>query len=205
MVDFPVTIGIINDAINEATEQVFVVQLQLISSVSQSSVDLAIRPSSLCRIIDNDGWLTKLCDCFSLPNSIPFIAIRIGFERPNYTFTEPLFEEEKFVYLAKENNVTSEQHFRVVVQVTDAVPPGQNIQPATMESDCIISNFGTRVFLFNPAQSRLSIPFTALPDNVPEGTEAFKLSVYPAIGEQLLSPINLTSETFIIIEDSDSK
>ena len=71
--------------------------------------------------------------------------------------------------------MTSEQHFRVVVQVTDAVPPGQNIQPATMESDYIISNFGTRVFLFNPAQSRLSIPFTALPDNVPEGTEALSL------------------------------
>ena len=101
VVDFPVTIGIINDAINEVTEQVFVVQLQLISSVSQSSVDLAIRPSSLCSIIDNDGWLTKLCDCFSLPNSIPFIAIRIGFEQPNYTFTEPLFEEENLSILLR--------------------------------------------------------------------------------------------------------
>ena len=57
VVDFPVTIGIVDDAINEATEQVFVVQLQVVNSTSQSSIDLSSRPSSLCRIIDNDGWL----------------------------------------------------------------------------------------------------------------------------------------------------
>ena len=51
--DFPITIGIVDDAINEA-EQVFVVQLQLISSVSQTSIDSSAQPSSLCRIIDND-------------------------------------------------------------------------------------------------------------------------------------------------------
>ena len=71
--------------------------------------------------------------------------------------------------------MTSEQFFRVVVQVTNAVPPGQNIQPATMDSDYIISNFGTRVYLFTPTQLRLNIQFTALPDNVPEGTEALSL------------------------------
>ena len=43
-------IPIIDDVINEATEQVFVVELRLISRL----VDLSIRPSSLCRIIDND-------------------------------------------------------------------------------------------------------------------------------------------------------
>ena len=43
-------IPIIDDAINEATEQVFVVELRLVSHL----VDLSIRPSSLCRIIDND-------------------------------------------------------------------------------------------------------------------------------------------------------
>ena len=134
----------------------------------------------------------------------PFIVIRIGFERPNYTFIEPLFEEDKFVYLAKENNVTSEQYFRVVVQVTNAVPPGQNIQPVTMDIDYAgLSTIASVTFF--PTQLRLYIPFTALSDDVPEGTEAFKLSVYPTIGQQFLSPISLTSETFIIIEDNDSK
>ena len=47
-------IPIVDDDINEATEQVFIVHLRLISSVNRSRVDFSTRPSSLCRIIDND-------------------------------------------------------------------------------------------------------------------------------------------------------
>ena len=47
-------IPIVDDAINEATEQVFVVELRLVSSLDPATVDLSIRPSSLCKIIDND-------------------------------------------------------------------------------------------------------------------------------------------------------
>ena len=47
-------IPIVDDAINEATEQVFVVELRLVSSLDPATVDLDTRPSSLCRIIDND-------------------------------------------------------------------------------------------------------------------------------------------------------
>ena len=47
-------IPIVDDAINEATEQVFIVELQLVSSINSATVDLPTRPSSLCRIIDND-------------------------------------------------------------------------------------------------------------------------------------------------------
>ena len=49
-----VPIFVFDDAINEATEQVFVIELRLISSLDPASVDLSVRPSSLCRIIDND-------------------------------------------------------------------------------------------------------------------------------------------------------
>ena len=42
-----------DDAINEATEQVFVVELHLVSSLNPASVDLTMQLSSLCRIIDN--------------------------------------------------------------------------------------------------------------------------------------------------------
>ena len=45
---------IFDDAINEATEQVFVVQLRLIQSESSDTVILTERPASLCRIVDND-------------------------------------------------------------------------------------------------------------------------------------------------------
>ena len=47
-------IPIVDDAINEATEQVFVVELQFVSSLDSATVDLSVRPSSLCGIIDND-------------------------------------------------------------------------------------------------------------------------------------------------------
>ena len=47
-------IFVADDAINEATEQVFVAELILVSSLDSATVDLSIRPSTLCKIIDND-------------------------------------------------------------------------------------------------------------------------------------------------------
>jgi hypothetical protein len=47
-------IFVTDDAINEATEQVFVAELILVSSLDPATVDLTTRPSTLCRIIDND-------------------------------------------------------------------------------------------------------------------------------------------------------
>ena len=47
-------IFITDDAINEATEQVLVAMLTLVSSLDSATVDLTIQPSTLCRIIDND-------------------------------------------------------------------------------------------------------------------------------------------------------
>ena len=55
VVDFSAPIVIVDDATNEASEQVFIVQLQLISSINPRSVDLTRQSASLCRIIDNDG------------------------------------------------------------------------------------------------------------------------------------------------------
>ena len=47
-------IYITDDAINEATEQVFIAELILVSSLDSATVDLTIRSSTLCRIIDDD-------------------------------------------------------------------------------------------------------------------------------------------------------
>ena len=47
-------VPVTDDAINEATEQVFVVELMLVSSLDPNTIDLTVRNSSLCRIIDND-------------------------------------------------------------------------------------------------------------------------------------------------------
>ena len=53
--DQNVAILIVDDLVNEASVQSFVVLLQLVSSVTPSLVDLTTRPASLCRIIDNDS------------------------------------------------------------------------------------------------------------------------------------------------------
>ena len=47
-------IFVTDDAINEATEQVFVAELRLVSSLDPATIDLTTRPSTLCSIIDND-------------------------------------------------------------------------------------------------------------------------------------------------------
>ena len=53
--DLSAPVPIVDDHINEATEQVFVVQLRLISSMNTSSVNvITTRQTSLCRIIDDD-------------------------------------------------------------------------------------------------------------------------------------------------------
>ena len=48
------SIPIINDVINEAVEQLFVIQLSLVSSLNPARVDTSDRSASLGRIIDND-------------------------------------------------------------------------------------------------------------------------------------------------------
>ena len=48
-------IPVVNDLINEADEQVFIVELRLIRSTNPAAIDLTIRPASICRIINDDS------------------------------------------------------------------------------------------------------------------------------------------------------
>ena len=50
-----VPITIVDDDIDEAIEQIFVVTLKHKESIREESISLETRNSSLCRIIDNDG------------------------------------------------------------------------------------------------------------------------------------------------------
>ena len=69
--DVNVPIAIVDDLVSEAIEQVFIVQLQLISSVSPGSVDLTMRQASLCRIISGDCVHFELhCYCSNNGNTI---------------------------------------------------------------------------------------------------------------------------------------
>ena len=84
-------IAIVDDQIDEAREQHFVVELRLISSMNPGSIDLTIQQSSLCRIIDDDSKWNNQYDSVSTL-SIGIAAVRIGFELPSYTcllYTSP--------------------------------------------------------------------------------------------------------------------
>lgn len=155
--------------------------------------------------------------------------IRIGFEQPSYTYTEPKYEEfiDTFfaphsgspvngpIYLAKEGNGSSEQTFSVVVQIASAsisLISGQNIQPATHNKDYRLSASSTHVALpFLPGKQRINVPFTLFSDDIHEGTEAFHLSSAPDITlpdidgtrdtlPTYLNPIHLSTGTLIIIK-----
>ena len=139
-------------------------------------------------------------------------------------FIDKFFEPESGlpvngpIYVAKENNVTSEQTFLVVVQVSSSVPPGRGIQPATLDADYRVSaaelGLTNVVLQFGPREQRIHFPFTLSADTFPEGTEAFLASSAPGHIAQLpdgtrlpvstyLNPISLSAESFVIIEDDD--
>ena len=157
-------------------------------------------------------------------------VIRIGFELPRYTYMELDFDEEidsTFVsptnltangpiYLAKEDNVRSEQTFRIIVQAADSVPPNtQNINPATIGVDYSVGVRTTPVVEFLPSMQKVNFKFTLRADNIPEGTEAFRASsssedTAEVDGMEIdlpdyLPPSTLSAETFVIIEDDECK
>lgn len=159
-----------------------------------------------------------------------FTAIRIGFELPSYTYMEPTFEEtvDKFfaaesglpingpIYLAKENNVSSEQVFFVIIQASDSNALSRSSQPATINLDYSLSHHLTRevVVPFSSHDQRIALSFTLHSDLFPEGTESFVLTSAPIDTSQsvdgtivpvsmYLIPTILSVKSYVIIEDDD--
>lgn len=152
-----------------------------------------------------------------------FSDIRIGFERSSYTYTEPMFEEtiDRFftsgsgpIFLTKEDGVISEQTFIVVVETSNNVPPDQpTIQPASLNEDYLLS-MPTVVLQFPPFQQQLLVQITLLPDDDPEGTEAFLATSAAGDRETIgvdefvpsyLSPTTFFAAANVIIEDDDGE
>ena len=48
-------IPIIDDLVNEADEQIFIVQLRLVDSINAGAINLNVRPASICRIVNDDS------------------------------------------------------------------------------------------------------------------------------------------------------
>ena len=131
-------------------------------------------------------------------------AIRIGFEREINRFTEPRFEEDASIYVAKENNVVSEQTFVISFQRTDSVPQGSGFAIAQDGQDYSgISPEFPRSFF--PFEQRIDLPFQLFPDTVPEATEAFQISLSTQGSPAFDSADVLFTRTFVVIDDDDSK
>lgn len=117
------------------------------------------------------------------------------------------------VYFAKEN-ITSEQTFQVFFQVLETPPTSsQTIDPATINQDYLFAGGTSSVSrLFPPNLQKIDFVFTLLTDNRPEETEAFRVLATSGGGgiegellfPQFSTPVELTTDTFVIIEDDDS-
>ena len=118
--------------------------------------------------------------------------------------------------MLKEGGVISEQTFLVSIRVADSAPSG--IQSAAIDQDYRfgIADQTSLSEFFLPSQQRIPFQFELLADTLPEGTEAFQVSVssedFRDFGGGLVEhfpthqdPLNLTSEIFITILDDDCK
>ena len=158
------------------------------------------------------------------------IAIRIGFELSRYTYTEPQFEEfiDEFyvspverpesrpIFIVKHDNVTTEQAFQLEFQFMDSVPSGSmytGIHPATANQDYSLSSHdATSVhYTFGPFRQRIPVIFHLFSDTLPEGTEAFQITLSSLASqaitdervEILPTPEILIQKVAVIIEDDD--
>jgi hypothetical protein len=131
-------------------------------------------------------------------------AIRIGFEREINNFTEPMFDDDAFIYVAKENNVVSEQIFAISFQRTDSVPQGSGFAVAQEGEDYRGISESFQRF-FSPNEQRINIPFELVSDAVPEATEAVQISLSTQGSPAFDSADVLFTRTFVVIEDDDSE
>ena len=113
-------------------------------------------------------------------------------------FLEPMFDEFVEIFVAKENNVTSEQTFEISFRRTDSVPPGSGFAVATDGEDYTgIAQEFDRHFL--PFMQRISLPFKLLADRDPELTEAFQISLSPRGSPTFDSADVLFTRTLILL------
>ena len=131
------------------------------------------------------------------------VETRIGFQKMNYTFTEPEIEKmiTGVVYLERENGQLTEQTYEVAITVSTTVPPGQ--RPASIPDDFSIGGNQTNL-TFPPNITLLDFQFTLFPDDIFEGTEVLQVKSEPSqvLGsEAFTSPNTLFPSTFTVIED----
>ena len=209
--DVDEVIPIVDDEIDEAQEQVFIILLEVLEAVNFDLITIT-RSTSFGRIIDNDGEpLSTLSYCVNkLMLLFLLLAIQIGFAQFNYSFEEPEFEILVLdVVLIREGGRLSEQTFQIVVSVGGTI----DTPPATLEfvdpdrgdySLGLQANFVT--LLFRPSQQNTTLQLFLFSDDVPEGTEAFRATStpspgFPNFGAPSMGGAFASTEVFIADDD----
>ena len=117
--------------------------------------------------------------------------------------TEPQSDERFEIFIAKEDDVRSEQTFQIRFQVFDSVPPNSGFAPAEFGVDY---NLPLTELTFNPDLQRLPLTINLIADRIPEETEAFQIISRPQGDPAYTAPSSpLFQQTFVVIEDDDSK
>ena len=209
--DLLLTIPIVDDEIDEALEQVFIIVLEVLRAVNADLITIT-RNTSFGRIIDNDG---EILSAFTYSNKLvfpfPLIAIQIGFAQPVYSLNEPDFETiNRDIILVREGGRLSEQTFQVTVSVSGTT----NIPAATLQfqfeddnsADYRLQTGQDFVQLgFSPFQQNITLIVFLLGDNLPEGTEAFQATSTPSQNFPNFGPPSMggafASTNVLIIDD----
>ena len=139
---------------------------------------------------------------FSFP-----IAIFIGFERREYRFDEleiVFTLEDSPILIVKENGVVSEQIFRV--SITAGAADRQGIGNALFQGDYSLGQpRQTLIDMFEAEAQTRGFQFSILADDLPEGPEAFGLTISTTSGDGGQFSIGTIGSTVVIIDDNDGK
>lgn len=149
------------------------------------------------------SWRKLNCKKCDFPLDNPIIAIRIGFEKKMYNFTEPPVSISKSfpIQLVKEDGRLSEQTFTMRIDVSNMTSP---YQPATVDDDFTHQVSDIKIF---PDQQFVQWEFELIPNEAPEENEAFRLilSSKERCPKFLTDSPNVYNETLIIINDPQSE
>ena len=109
------------------------------------------------------------------------------------------------IYLAKEDNVVSEQTFFAGVSA-QALPPNSSLPNATLGLDYLLdgSDFYITSVSFPPSAQRVSVTIDVLSDIFVEGEEGFIAHSYPSSFQNsphYLKPIGLHQDSLIVVSD----
>ena len=212
--DVDESIPIVDDDIDEAQEQVFIILLEVLEAVNFDLITIT-RSTSFGRIIDNDGEpLSTLSNCVLIVMLLfLLLGIQIGFALSNYSFDEPDFETViSDIVLVREGGRRSEQTFLVTVSVGGTI----NRPTATLQSpeDENIADYSlttpTNFVMLNfpPDRQNITLIFFLFRDDLPEGTEAFRATSTPSPNFPNFGPPSMGgafASTDVLIFDDDRK